>query len=123
MPRFSLPRLLSSTTTFHLRYFSSVEKLRNIWISGLIDPAKVTVSERYMLYTGQMKKMDEVKIKTKRRDMFLEAMMEEERGRGDYCYDLNLNLRKREKLYPDKTYHVSADITFFNWKHHKVVDS
>ncbi|XP_045804087.1 elongation factor G, mitochondrial-like [Trifolium pratense] len=120
MPRFSLPRLLSSTTTFHLRYFSSVEKLRNIWISGLIDPAKVTVSERYMLYTGQMKKMDEVKIKTKRRDMFLEAMMEEERGRGDYCYDLNLNLRKREKLYPDKTYHVSADITFFNWKHHKM---
>ncbi|MCH87887.1 elongation factor G [Trifolium medium] len=120
MPRFSLPRLLSSAATFHLRYFSSVDKLRNIWISGLIDPAKATVSERYMLYTGQMKKIHEVKIKTERRDMFLEAMMEEERGYGDYYYDLDLNLRKREKLYPDKTYHVSADITFFNWKHHKM---
>ncbi|WJX23121.1 hypothetical protein P8452_12360 [Trifolium repens] len=124
MPRFSLPRLLSSTTTFHLRHFStnnSVERLRNIWISGLIDPAKATVSERYMLYTGQMKKMHEVKIKAERRDKFLEAMMEEEQWLNrshHYGYE---NRPKRKNVYPDRSYGVSADITFFNWKHHKVM--
>jgi hypothetical protein len=125
MPRFSLPRLLSSTTTttFHLRHFStnSVERLRNIWISGLIDPSKATVSERYMLYTGQMKKMHEVKIKAERRDKFLEAMMEEEQWLNWSHHFGYENRPKRKNVYPDKMYDVSADITFFNWKHHKVV--
>jgi hypothetical protein len=124
MPRFSLPRLLSSTTTFHLRHFStdnSVQRLRNFWISGLIDPAKATVSERYMLYTGQMKKMHEVKIKAERRDKFLEAMMEEEQWLNWSHHFGYENRPKRKNVYPDKMYDVSADITFFNWKHHKVV--
>ncbi|KAK2394598.1 elongation factor G-2, mitochondrial [Trifolium repens] len=53
----SLPRLLYYTTTcsspsliastLHLRHFSaeSVERLRHVWISGLIDPDKITVMD------------------------------------------------------------------------------
>jgi hypothetical protein len=58
MYRLSLPRLLSSYTssTFHLRHFSAkpVERLRHIWISGLICPNHVGPMKREMLYTGQI---------------------------------------------------------------------
>ncbi|GAU37088.1 hypothetical protein TSUD_378300, partial [Trifolium subterraneum] len=66
--------------------------------------------------------MNDARIKSERRDKFLEAMMEEERWRNwrpAYGPDFP-NRRKKENLYPDKTYHVSADITFFNWKHHNM---
>ncbi|GAU44168.1 hypothetical protein TSUD_377680 [Trifolium subterraneum] len=67
----SLPRILyytvcSSTapsspaaSTFHLRHFSaeSVERLRHVWISGLIDPNKVGPTERSMLYVGKIDEM------------------------------------------------------------------
>ncbi|PNX82492.1 elongation factor g, partial [Trifolium pratense] len=68
----SLPRLLyytvcSSSTapsssvasTLHLRHFSaeSVERLRHVWISGLIDPDKVGPKERSMLYAGKIEEM------------------------------------------------------------------
>ncbi|XP_045804095.1 elongation factor G-2, mitochondrial-like [Trifolium pratense] len=114
MPRFSLPRLLSSTATFHLRHFStnSIERLRNVWISGLIDPAKVTVSERYMLYTGQMKKMEDARIKSERRDRYLQVGIE--KGRRDRAMGII------EDFSPNQANHVSADITFFNWKNHKM---
>ncbi|WJX23131.1 hypothetical protein P8452_12367 [Trifolium repens] len=118
MPRSSLPRLLSSTATLHHRYFSSAEKLRNIWISGLIDPSKATVSERYMLYTGDMKKMHKAKFKSELKDKNIEANMEEEQWR--YWSNDPTNRWKRVNVYPDRTYHVSADITFFNWKNHKM---
>ncbi|KAK2448201.1 elongation factor G-2, mitochondrial [Trifolium repens] len=118
MPRSSLPRLLSSTATLHHRYFSSAEKLRNIWMSGLIDPSKATVSERYMLYTGDMKKMHKAKFKSELKDKNIEANMEEEQWR--YWSNDPTKRWKRVNVYPDRTYHVSADITFFNWKHHKM---
>jgi hypothetical protein len=65
----SLPRLLYYTTTcsspsliastLHLRHFSaeSVERLRHVWISGLIDPDKVGPTERSMLYAGKIEEM------------------------------------------------------------------
>ncbi|PNX91705.1 elongation factor g, partial [Trifolium pratense] len=58
----------SSTATFHLRRFSakSVERVRNVWISGLIDPNKVTEDERSMLYTGQIEKMHRARWKNER---------------------------------------------------------
>ncbi|MCH98595.1 elongation factor G, partial [Trifolium medium] len=114
MHRFPLPRLLSSTATFHLRHFStnSIERLHNVWISGLIDPAKATVSERYMLYTGQMEKMEDARVKNERRDRELQVGIE--KGRRDRARGLI------EDLSPDQANHVSADITFFNWKNHKM---
>ncbi|XP_045803721.1 elongation factor G-1, mitochondrial-like isoform X2 [Trifolium pratense] len=69
----SLPRLLYYTTTcsspsstsliastLHLRHFSaeSVERLRHVWISGLIDPDKVGPKERSMLYAGKIEEMN-----------------------------------------------------------------
>jgi len=89
MTRFSLPRLLyyhhytaSHSSSFsllsstpHLRHFSAActnysneQQLRNIWISGLVDPAKAPLSERYMLHTGQIEKMEEARNKIQRRD-------------------------------------------------------
>ncbi|KAK2448311.1 elongation factor G-2, mitochondrial [Trifolium repens] len=69
----SLPRLLYYTTTYsspspppsfiasslHLRHFSveSVERLRHVWISGLIDPDKVGPTERSTLYAGKIEEM------------------------------------------------------------------
>ncbi|WJX23225.1 hypothetical protein P8452_12451 [Trifolium repens] len=69
----SLPRLLYYTTTYsspspppsliastlHLRHFSaeSAERLRHVWISGLIDPDKVGPTERSMLYAGKIEEM------------------------------------------------------------------
>ncbi|CAJ2658028.1 unnamed protein product [Trifolium pratense] len=67
---FSSPRLISSssTATFHLRRFSakSVERVHNVWISGLIDPNKVTKDERSMLYTGQIEEMHRARWKNER---------------------------------------------------------
>lgn len=64
MARFySMPLLLSSSA-FHLRHYSSVEsaeRLRNIWISGLTNPAKVTWEERFMLYTGKIEELNEAR--------------------------------------------------------------
>jgi hypothetical protein len=72
-----------------------------------------------MLYTGDMKKMHKAKFKSELKDKNIEANMEEEQWRN-WSNDPT-NRWKRVNVYPDRTYHVSADITFFNWKNHKVV--
>jgi len=131
MARFSLPRLLfyhhytashsSSSSTFHLRHFSAActkeQQLRNIWISGLLDPAIAPLSERYMLYTGQIEKMEEARNKIQRRDTRLEWDIHEEQW-------LNSSYGRsstRKSVYPTQTYDfIPADVTFFDWKHHKV---
>ncbi|XP_039686886.1 elongation factor G-2, mitochondrial [Medicago truncatula] len=139
MARFSLPRLLyyhytvshsssssllSVSSTFHLRHFSAAcikhskeQQLRNIWISGLVDPAKSPVSERYMLYTGQIEKMEEARNKIQRRDARLWWDIHEEQW-------LNFSYRRsstRKSSYPTQICDsFPADVTFFNWKHHKM---
>jgi hypothetical protein len=56
---------------FHIRHFSkdnlmcandsnkSVERLRNIWISGLMDPTEMTLKARLLLHEGRVKECDE----------------------------------------------------------------
>jgi hypothetical protein len=67
MARFSrwsfIPRLLyhntvrsSTATKFHLRNFSEDSKrMRNIWISGLIQPKLVSNEVRNLFYAGRLK--------------------------------------------------------------------
>jgi hypothetical protein len=40
------------------------EQIRNIWISGLLDPSKVRVTERYRLYICDLEQMEEVSRRT-----------------------------------------------------------
>ena len=103
MARFSsLPRHLSSTATFHnLRHFS-VDRLRNIWISGLIDPEKVTQRERSLLYAGDIEEMHRVR---RVNEMYRKEIEESSR---------------KEHIQSKWNKNIRAGVTFFNWKHHKV---
>ncbi|RHN72766.1 putative translation elongation factor EFTu/EF1A, bacterial/organelle [Medicago truncatula] len=116
MARFSLPVLLYSTATS--RRFSSdsmQQQLRNVWISGLLDPSKVRVTERYWLYTGDIDKMIEARKETEKRDKYYESIVKEESW-------LNQGKKRDSRRHfkwlmngptSDST---SADLTFFNWR-------
>jgi hypothetical protein len=123
MARFTLPLLLYSTATF--RRFSSdsmqQQQLRNVWISGLVDPSKVRVSERYWLYTGEIDKMIEARKETEEKDKHYESIVKEEswlnkgkkRDSHRYCKWL---------MNGPSSDSTSADVTFFNWtKQYKVI--
>jgi len=128
MARFSfLPRLLCNKTlpSFHLRHFSGkpVERLRNIWMTGLINPEKIGPKEREMLYAG--------KIDDTRRIMFSN---QEENERYRYIQvrqgingimffreDADTNRSKTiiSKSQISQKNNVPA-ITSFNWKDYQV---
>ncbi|RHN72813.1 putative translation protein, beta-barrel [Medicago truncatula] len=107
MGRFSRSSFLSSSSFQQLRrQFSSesqsVKRVRNIWISGLIDPEKVTQRERSLLYEGDIEEMHRVR---RRNEMYHKEI--EESSRKEYIQSKwNKNIR--------------AGVTFFNWKHHKI---
>ena len=76
--------------------------MRNIWISGLIDPGKVTQAQRSLLYMGDIEEMHRL-----RRVNEMHHKDVEESNRKEYIQSKwNKNIR--------------AGVTFFNWKHHKV---
>ncbi|WJX27483.1 hypothetical protein P8452_16295 [Trifolium repens] len=98
---FSLPHLLSATFHHHRRFSSkSVKRVRNVWISGLIDPNKVTECERSMLYTGQIEEMHRARRKNELRLAELE----------DHS----------ESIQRHWNQNIQAAFTFFNRKRHNI---
>ncbi|KAK2394543.1 elongation factor G-2, mitochondrial [Trifolium repens] len=98
---FSLPRLFSATFHHHRRFSSkSAKRVRNVWISGLIDPNKVTECERSMLYTGQIEEMHRARRKNELRLAELE----------DHS----------ESIQRHWNQNIQAAFTFFNRKRHNI---
>ncbi|XP_039690157.1 uncharacterized protein [Medicago truncatula] len=132
MACFSSMSLLLSSSTFHLRRFSTVESaelLHNIWILGLIDPAKVNWEERFMLYTSKIKRVErgweDICEETKGASGFIlrEKFLQRKCSRSRMCSGGNcLCFRcKLDRLFPKpRSNSIAADITFFNWKHYKI---
>ncbi|GAU44623.1 hypothetical protein TSUD_379010 [Trifolium subterraneum] len=87
MHRFSIPRLLSSTN--NLRHFSthSIERLRNIWISGLIDPAKATVSEREKIVVEEVPADMDTLVLEKRRELIKTVSEVDDKLAEAFCND------------------------------------
>lgn len=131
MARFSkcsLQRLryyYTSTTSHssHPTHFSPA-RLRNVWISGLLDPSKVTLTLREMLYSGHVNLMEDARKDIIKRDKEHESYIKQE----SWVSEVRA-LKKQPGSFthlkwlinaptPDST---TADLTFFNWRKHKVL--
>jgi len=112
----------------HLRYYYtsthfSPAQLRNVWISGLLDPSKVTLTLREMLYSGHVDLMEDARKNIMKRDKEYESYVKQESWVGE-CR----TLKKRGTFTNLKwlingptSDSITADLTFFNWRKHKVV--
>nr|ABD32927.1 Protein synthesis factor, GTP-binding [Medicago truncatula] len=130
MARFSkcsLQRLryyYTSTTSHssHPTHFSPA-RLRNVWISGLLDPSKVTLTLREMLYSGHVDLMEDARKDIIKRDKEHESYIKQESWVSEV---------RALKKQPGSFTHlkwlinaptadsITADLTFFNWRKHKM---
>ncbi|RHN72765.1 putative P-loop containing nucleoside triphosphate hydrolase [Medicago truncatula] len=103
----------SSTATFHRL---SPERLRNVWISGLLDPSKLLLTERRLLYTGEIDKMEDARCEIEKKDNNTESYIKQESW-------LKLGLGKGvisrtvlNWVFNPKSDSIPADLTFFDWR-------
>jgi len=100
-----------------------MERIRNIWISGLLDPSKVRVTERYWFYTGDLEKMEEARKEVLKNEKYYESFVKEESWLSNRRSLKKGDSHSHCKWMCNPTSHsIPADVTFFNWrKHYKVL--
>lgn len=101
-----------------------MKQIRNIWISGLLDPSKVRMTERYWLYTGDLEQMEEARKQVLKSEKYYESFVKQESWKSTRR---DLNLKEGDShshckwIYNPTSDSIPADVTFFNWrKHYKV---
>jgi len=102
-----------------------VERIRNIWISGLLDPSKVRMTERYWLYTGDLQQMEEARKQVLKSEKYYESFVKQESWLST---STSTPLKEGDShshckwMYNPTSDSIPADVTFFNWrKHYKVI--
>jgi hypothetical protein len=94
-----------------------MERIRNIWISGLLDPSKVRVSERYWFYTGDIEESKEAKKETKKIEKFYKSYLKNQTWRNHF----NQNQGGRQVqlgenwVFNPVSDSIPADVTFFKF--------
>jgi hypothetical protein len=124
----SLPRLLynSALPLFHFRHFSGkpVERLRNIWMTGLINPDKIGPKEREMLYAGKIDDARRIMFSNQEETekyLYMQARMELD-GIMFIRKNVDTNehrmIKSRSQIYQENN---TSAITSFNWKDYQVI--
>nr|ABN06142.1 Protein synthesis factor, GTP-binding [Medicago truncatula] len=98
-----------------------MKQIRNIWISGLLDPSKVRMTERYWLYTGDLEQMEEARKQVLKSEKYYESFVKQESWKSTRR---DLNLKEGDShshckwIYNPTSDSIPADVTFFNWRKH-----
>jgi hypothetical protein len=99
-----------------------MERIRNIWISGLLDPSKVRVSERYWFYTGDIEKSKKARKETEKIEKFIHSTLTNQSWQSLFNQNQGRCRQVRMKWTSNPISHsIPADVTFFNRLNYKVL--
>jgi len=98
------------------------ERIRNVWISGLLDPSEMRMNERYWLYTGDIQKSKEAQKETKKIEKFYKSYLKNQSWRNLFNQNQGGRRQVRMKWMSNPISNsIPADITFFNRQNYKVL--
>jgi len=95
------------------------EQIRNIWISGLLDPSKVRMTERYWFYNGDIEKSKEARKEAKKHEKFIRSYLRNQSWRSVLNQGRGRQVPFNWLSNPVSD-SISADVTFFERENYKV---
>ncbi|RHN72769.1 putative P-loop containing nucleoside triphosphate hydrolase [Medicago truncatula] len=98
-----------------------MEQIRNVWISGLLDPSEMRMTERYWLYAGDIQKSKEAQKETKKIEKFYKSYHKNQSWRNLFNQNQGGRHHVRMNWMSNPISHsIPADITFFNRQNYKM---